>query len=353
VTRLLALATTILIVAVSAPLWAESEQDDGPLRPPLGQVDVAPLDAYGRLDAALAQAPEEHHERWWGASLTLGSGFNDNVTFAGGKATGVLTEEISEKQDYFVSESLSGWIRPLGNRETGLLARAGFSGTHYSEQADSNWLSGFGTLEAYHTFAPFRVEGGASYGHAWVGGNEFSRDLMGWITGRWKQSDCTRTNLTFEVADRMYLFDATKNEDRDGQLYLITLSQEVLVPIVAHTARFLPYAEYGWEETDGASAENSFWSVGVQVRKPLMDKVLDSFAHAAYRDRHFSDRHVRTSFTKRRRDVERSFGVGIQWFACENADVTLQWTYYSNSSSLRSFFSYDQSAITLYLTLSY
>ena len=307
------------------------------------------LDLYGRLDVALARRAPEPPRRW-GLELTLGSGYNDNVTYSPSRTTAVLAQEISRERDFFVTEGLSGWYRLLGDERTGAIGRAGFSAKHLFHQDGFKTLSGYGSLEGYHTVDRLRLELGLSYGHAAVGGDEFSREWAGWGTVRWQEARWTRTNLTVQGADRGFFFDAIDEEDRDGQLYVATLSQDFSLPVLGRDLRLVPYVEAGSEQTNGDSAENDFLGVGMQVWMPLL-KRLDAFGHAGYRDRSFHEPHVRTNFTARRQDIERSLGLGLRWTVNDYAYVTLQWNHVDNSSRLSEYFAYRQNTFAVYLTL--
>jgi len=314
--------------------------------------DSVLLDHYARLEGTLSERLPPARPRPWGLTLSLGSGYNDNVSLSPSHTTAAFANQTSEEDDFFLSAELSGWYRFLGDEETGATAQIGGSHMHYIERDKFKELRGYGSVSGHHTVAPFRFEGGLLYEHTMVGGDEFSRERAGWGTTRWYQSDWTRSSLTLQASNRAYFFDTLDQEDRDGWLYMATLRQDFRVPLLGRNVRIDPYVQVGTEKTEGNSAENDFQAAGVHVRVPIVAR-LEAFGDAAYLHRPFEHRHLRTGFLSRRKDRTRDFTLGLRWEANENTFVALRGDLIRNSSSLGEFYAYRQKSVTLSVTFVY
>ena len=105
----------------------------------------------------------------------------------------------------------------------------------------------------------------------------YAHTYTGYATARWAQAPWSRSNLTYYLSHRDFKFTVFADENRDGQLHIVRLTQEVSVPVLDRRVYVAPFAELGVEDTQGRSSENDFWGVGGYVRCPVVRRV-DAFA---------------------------------------------------------------------------
>ncbi len=285
----------------------------------------------------------------WGAQFTLGVGYNDNVVLRPDKVFGTLPPELSDESDAVFTESLSAWKRFIGDARSGAIARASISGVQYPDQDDFNQFYLNGGVLAYHSVDNLRFELGVDLGYANVDGDTFSGTAGASATIRWQQTDRTRSNLTYRYTFREFDFDVLAEEDRDGSLHVVTFVQDVYLPINERTLHLMPYAEFGLEDTDGASSENDFWAAGLRGRIALTDR-LTLFGGFSYRDREYDNPHIRSGFTTRRDDELWQLGGGVQYALSDKTRLTLAYQHLDNDSNLPTLFAYEQNTVMLAIT---
>jgi len=148
------------------------------------------------------------------------------------------------------------------------------------------------------------------------------------------------------------MFAQLCQEDRDGELQIVTASQDFTPTVLDRRIRIVPSGTVGWESTEGDSAENGFWGVGLYAQVPVVDRLL-VFGQAAWRERDFEEQHVRARFLDERRDQERNYGAGVLWSFTDRLYATFEWRHTNNDSSLSEHFSYEQNDYQVTLTFRY
>ena len=295
-----------------------------------------------RLQAARAGAR-------WGYQLTFGTGYNDNVTLLPDEATGVLAQELSNEQDAFIMESATAWFRLHGDQRRGVIARAAVTAIQHEDLHDFDSMQLSGGLLAYCTHGPLRFEAGCDLGYTEVDYQTFAHTYTGYATARWAQAPWSRSNLTYYLSHRDFKFTVLADENRDGQLHIVRLTQELSLPVADRRIYVAPFAEFGVEDTQGRSSENDFWGVGAHVRCPVVRRV-DAFASVGYRDRDYDHTHIRSAFVTKRSDHEWRMGAGLQCALSDHAILTAEWSRVNANSNLPEFFSFDQDVFLLSIT---
>ena len=299
--------------------------------------------------AATRALPGLHPAAKWGFRVTLGTGYNDNVTLQPDEATGVVAQELSNEGDCFVRESASAWFRLVGDQEAGIIAQAGFGATQHGDLDEFDDTYANGGLLAHCVVGPLSLEAGVDFGHTEVDYDTYAHTWMGYAAVRWPQGEHSRTNLTWQLSYRDFRFPVLDEENRDGPLHLVRVTQEFSLPVLDRRVYVAPYAEYGREDTQGMSSENDFWGVGGYVRCPLVRR-LDGFASAGYRDRDYDHTHVRSAFVTKRSDHEWRLGAGLQYALSDHAYLTAEWNHVNQNSNLPEFFSFEQDVFLLSVT---
>ena len=327
---------------------ARAEVQDG-----IEENERTPLvNSYRRLGAALDQyAQRRPSPRDWGVQLTLGVGHNDNVVLRPDEASGLLAQQLADEDDVFFIQQLNGWKRLLGDQRQGLTAQAGVTALEHSDLSDYNQLYVTAGLLAHTQLQQqWRADGGINVDYANVDGDDFG--VTGSVHGtlRWSQADWTRSNLGYRFSYRDYVYDVLSEEDHDGPLHLVRFSQDVFMGDPGRRLHIAPFVEFGREDAEGASVQNSFWGLGAGARCQLTDR-LSAFASGGYRERDYDHPSVRTGFARARDDEQWRVGAGLRYDVAQHAYVTFSWNRTDNDSNIPEFFSYDQSSFVLAITV--
>ena len=323
------------------------------VRDGMADIERTPLvDSYRRLGTALDRyavrrpAPQD-----WGVQLTLGVGHNDNVVLRPDEATGLVAQELSDEDDVFFMQQVHAWKRLLGDQRRGLIARGAVTALEYADLSDYNQVYVTAGLLASTDLAPqWRADGGVDVDYANVDGNDFS--VTGTVHGtvRWQQNQSTRSNLGYRFAYRDFVYDVLAEEDHDGPLHVLTLTQDLYTGPAKRRLHLAPFAEYGREDAEGASVQNRFWGLGATARCQLTDK-LSAFASGGYRERDYDHDSIRNGFAREREDEQWRAGAGVRYDVRPKTYCTFSWGFMDNDSNIPEFFRYDQHMFTLALTI--
>ncbi|WP_026989561.1 outer membrane beta-barrel protein [Fodinicurvata sediminis] len=301
------------------------------------------LDSYDRI----ARPYPSRGTGSWGYSASLKAGYNDNVALRSDSAPGSAPDE----SDYQLEPALSAWGVLFDNQSTRVIAEGNVYGALHADREEFNEVFTDLGLRAKHDLDDsWRVSAGigAEYGN--IDGDSYVFSTRGEIGLHWQQTDWSETSLSYTLSHRDFMFDTVAEEDRDGLLHRGVLSQNFRFDGLAEGAELSPYVSLSREQTEGASAENHGWGVGLDGRVRPLDK-LTLFAGGGYRKYNYNNPSVRTNFAFEREDETWHARAGVRYRATDWATVGLRYSYLDKDSNIPASFSYEQNTILVTLTI--
>jgi|GEM_PF-5334146 len=329
---------------------AQAELDEGISR--AQSVEQEAL--YQGLQQSLAQMPEsfdaEAPDDRWGWQVTVGWSWSSNISLRPNNSGGLGPVDLADSEDQSISESANIWYRLTGDKRSGLVASALIAGSQNFSSGEYNTIATGGGLYAYHHVKQWSLEGGVAYNFNAVDGEAYGHtaSLFGSVTLR--ETDWTATTFGYRVAFREYMFAADLEEDRDGDLHTFTLSQSFKVPVFGRDLQLAVFGQAGIENTDGGSAENTSWAVGVRTQYQLTEDIA-IYASYVWRERKYANPNVRVVFAFDRKDDEWQAAAGLTWKIKSNISLNAGWSYTEHSSNIPLSFSYEQHVVGVSLTI--
>lgn len=302
------------------------------------------LDSYDRI----ARPYPSRGTGSWGYSASLDAGYNDNVALRSDSAQGSAPDEA----DYQLEPALSGWGVLFDNQSTRVIAEGNVYGALHADREEFNEVfTDLGLRAEYDLDDSWRVSAGigAEYGN--IDGDSYVLSTRGEVGLHWQQTDWSETSLRYTLSYRDFMFDTVAEEDRDGLLHRGVLSQTLRFDELAEGAQLSPYVSLSREQTEGASAENRGWGVGLDGRVRPLDN-LTLFAGGGYRSYDYDNPSVRTNFNFEREDETWHARAGVRYRAADWATVGLLYSYLDKDSNIPASFSYEQNTILVTLTIS-
>jgi opacity protein-like surface antigen len=252
----------------------------------------------------------------------------------------------------FFTQRVHAWKRLLGGPTQGVIVQGRAAGQQYPDLDRYNQLYVSAGLLAYGQAADgWQLEGGLDGDYASVESNNFSTSGSASAAVRWRQRQWARANLGYRLSLRDFLYPTTAEEDHDGLLHTVTLSQDLILSNRQYRLHVFPYLEAGCEDSQGDSSEHDFWGAGAGARLELAQG-LTVFASGGYRERDYRNAHVRTGFEQERDDDQWRVGAGASYDITPNLQVSITWGYTDNDSSMPEWYAYDQHTVSAALTLS-
>ena len=303
------------------------------------------IDTAGRVASA---APRQSKN--WGWQATVGWAWNSNTTLRPKNSGTLGPADLADSEDQSVSESVNLWYRLAGDDQSGLIVSALVGGSQNFSESDYNTFTTGGGLLAYHTFDPWRIEGGAAYSFNMVDGEAYGHTASLFGSATLREADWTSTTAGYRVAFREFMFDADIDEDRDGELHTFTLSQNFKFPVFDRPMNFSVFGQAGIENTDGKSTDNNFWAVGVRAEYELMDNIA-VYGSYTWRERRYQNENVRVVFAFPRDDDEWQAAAGLMWRVKENMILNAGWSYTDHTSNMPAALDYQQHVVGISLTI--
>ncbi|WP_026986081.1 outer membrane beta-barrel protein [Fodinicurvata fenggangensis] len=301
------------------------------------------LDSYDRI----ARPYPSRGTGSWGYSASLNAGYNDNVALRSDSAPG----SAPNRADYQFKPALSGWGVLFGNQATRVVAYGNVDGRLHADREEFNEVfTDLGLRVEHDLDESWQISAGigAEYGN--IDGDSYVFTTRGEVGLHWQQTDWSETSISYTLSHRDFMFETSAEEDRDGLLHRGVLSQTLWFDELAEGARLSPYVSLSREQTEGASAENHGWGVGLDGRIRPSDK-LTLFAGGGYRTYNYDNPSVRTNFDFEREDKTWHASAGVRYRATDWATVGLRYSYLDKDSNIPASFSYEQNTILATLTI--
>ncbi|MGM0561395.1 MAG: hypothetical protein ACQETX_10055 [Pseudomonadota bacterium] len=283
----------------------------------------------------------------WGFSASLNAGYNDNVALRSDSAPG----SAPNRADYQFKPALSGWGVLFGNQATRVVAYGNVDGRLHADREEFNEVfTDLGLRVEHDLDESWQISAGVGAEYGNIDGDSYVFTTRGEVGLHWQQTDWSETSLSYTLSHRDFMFETVAEEDRDGLLHRGVLSQTLRFDELAEGAQLSPYVSLSREQTEGASAENHGWGVGLDGRIQPLDK-LTLFAGGGYRTYNYDNPSVRTNFDFEREDKTWHASAGVRYRATDWATVGLRYSYLDKDSNIPASFSYKQNTILATLTI--
>lgn len=241
--------------------------------------------------------------------------------------------DSSGRNDAIAGIEARGWRRLRGDANRGVTALWRIGSDLYTGTGQSDDLLADVGLDAYKQDCCVSYGAYVGYRYTMVGGETFLNDATSRLRVSLAEREWTQTTLLYQLDLREVGFDVLPEEDRDGQLHRIVLSQDFFLPRCnesgsSHSAILTPYAQWGHDQARGVASRNDFWTLGVDGVALSGNRRL--YAGVSWQTRNFSQPHIRNFFLTSRDDDIWNARVGVAWqlnpsttFACEWQLTTL------------------------------
>jgi hypothetical protein len=301
------------------------------------------LDSYDRI----SRPTRRRSAGSWSYNASLGVGYDDNVALRSDSAPGSAPDEA----DYVFEPSLRGWVVLFEIGATRIVVDGNVEGVVHGDRSAFDEIFADAGLRVEHDLSDsWQVSTGlrAEYGN--IDGDSYLYGTRGEIGVRWQQADWSETSLSYTLSSNDFRFAAVPQENRDGSLHRGVLAQTLRFPRLASGARVSPYVSVSREKTDGPSAENRGWGIGVDGSIRPVD-TFTLFAGGGYRAYDYDNPHVRTGFNFAREDETWHARGGVRYRATDWITASARYSYLDKDSNIPTSFSYETNKMMVTLTL--
>lgn len=134
--------------------------------------------------------------------------------------------------------------------------------------------------------------------------------------------------------------------DPDGVYYTVQARHDANFSLLGKRTVFITALSYSHADAEGDSADSQSTS-GVGQLLYLLTNSLSLESTFSYRRSDYDNPHIFTNFEEARRDINRSYSMGMRWVQNQNLNYFLGANYQNQNSSIPNIYSYEGASVGL------